>query len=106
MSAQELKCCPFCGTDAVAVSQETKSTWAVYCCECSASLDPEHLSRAEGGVMGARTKRKLIDWVIFVTITATVSLIGGGLWSIPLCTILACWNFYDGMTRNTLPNKE
>lgn len=47
-------------------------------------------------------KRKLIDFCVFVSITGTLVLLGAGLWAVPLCFILSCWNFYDGQTRAAL----
>lgn len=48
------------------------------------------------------TKRKLTDQAVLGAISVALYVAGAGFWAFPLCLILACWNYYDGQTRDAL----
>ena len=52
--------------------------------------------------MTAKTKRRVCDWIISLTLMKTMNLLTGKWWACFLMLPYGLWSFYDGMTRHEL----
>ena len=52
--------------------------------------------------MKARTKRRIVDWLISTVAVGAIITSEPAWWAWPAVVALVVWNFYDGMTRRDL----